>query len=162
VDRADQYCGCYRFRRRSYKWWKKLFFWLMEVAVVNSYILYSLDKKECGETLQIHLSYRGNLITQLVGNVRNRNSRKRGRPSSSDLEERLNGKMHFIMQNEKNQHRIAWFAPEEMRKGEGEKPFSAVRHAKGSLDFILEIASRSITLKKIINKNKQKHFNYFM
>jgi len=48
-----------------------------------------------------------------------------------------------------------------MRKVEGEKPFSTVKHARGSLDFILEIASRSITL-KIINKNKQKHFNYFM
>jgi hypothetical protein len=36
-----------------------------------------------------------------VGNVRNRDSRKRGRPSSSDLEERLNGKMHFMMHNEK-------------------------------------------------------------
>jgi hypothetical protein len=81
------------------KRWKKLFFWLMEVAVVNSYILYSLDKKVRGEKLQTHLSYRRNLITQLVGNVRNRNSRKKGRPSSSDLGERLNGKMHFIMQN---------------------------------------------------------------
>jgi hypothetical protein len=69
----------------------------MEVAVVNSYIFYSLDKKESGEKLQIHPSYKRNLITQLVGNVRSRNSRKRGRPSSSDLEERLNGKMHFIM-----------------------------------------------------------------
>jgi len=49
-----------------------------------------------------------------------------------------------------------------MRKVEGEKPFSIVKHARGSLDFILEIASRSITLKKIINKNKQNHFNYFM
>jgi hypothetical protein len=76
VDRADQYCGCYGFARRSYKWWKKLFFWLMEVAVVNSYIPYSLDKKESGQTLQTHLSYRRNLITQLVGNVRNRNSRR--------------------------------------------------------------------------------------
>jgi hypothetical protein len=81
----------------------------MEVAVVNSYILYSLDKKESGEKLQTHLSYRRNLITQLVGNVRNRNSRKRGRPSSSDLEEKLNGKMHFITQSKKkNQQRIAW------------------------------------------------------
>jgi hypothetical protein len=52
VDRADQYCGCYRFTRRSYKWWKKLFFWLTEVAIVNSYILYSLDKKESGKKLQ--------------------------------------------------------------------------------------------------------------
>jgi hypothetical protein len=55
------------------------------------------------------------------------------------------------MQNKKkNQQRIAWFAAEEMRKEEGEKPFSTVRHARGSLDFILEIASRSIALKKII------------
>jgi len=87
----------------------------MEVAVVNSYILYSLDKKESGEELQTQLCYRRNLITQLVGNVRKRNSRKRGRPSSSDLEERLNGKMHFIMQNKKKeQQTIAWFAAEEM------------------------------------------------
>jgi hypothetical protein len=49
-----------------------------------------------------------------------------------------------------------------MRKVGGAKPFSTVQHARGSLDFILEIASRSITLKKIINKNEQKHFNYFM
>jgi hypothetical protein len=49
-----------------------------------------------------------------------------------------------------------------MRKLEGEKPFTTVKHARGSLEFILEIASRSITLKKITNKNKQKHFNYFM
>jgi len=61
-----------------------------------------------------------------------------------------------------NQQRTAWFAAKDMRKVEGEKPFSTVKHARGSLDFILEIASRSITLKKIINKNKQKHFNYFM
>jgi hypothetical protein len=39
-----------------------------------------------------------------------------------------------------------------MRKVEGEKPFSTVKHATGSLGFILEIASRSITHKKIINK----------
>jgi len=42
---------------------------------------------------------------------------------------------------------------------EGEKPFSTVKHARGSLDFILEIASSSITLNKTINKNKQQHLN---
>jgi hypothetical protein len=120
----------------------------LEVAVVNSYILYSFHKKESGEKLRTHLSYRRNLITQLVGNVSNRNSRKKGRPSSSDLEERLNGKMHFIMQ--KNQRKIAWFAEEKMRKGERNNPFATMRHARESLDFILEIASRSITK---INRN---------
>jgi hypothetical protein len=38
------------------------------------------DDKESGEKFQTRLSYRRNFITQLVGNVRNRNSRKRGRP----------------------------------------------------------------------------------
>ena len=40
VDRADQFTVYYSFVRRSIKWWRKVFFWLMEVAVVNSYILY--------------------------------------------------------------------------------------------------------------------------
>ena len=35
VDRADQYTVYYSFIRRSVKWWRKVFFWLMEVAVVN-------------------------------------------------------------------------------------------------------------------------------
>ena len=37
VDRADQYTVYYSFVRRSVKWWRKVFFWMMEVAVVNSY-----------------------------------------------------------------------------------------------------------------------------
>jgi hypothetical protein len=56
------------------------------------------------------------------------------------------------MEEKKKQERIAWFAAEEMRMEEGEKRFSTVRQARGSLDFILEIASRSTALKRIINK----------
>ena len=40
VDRLDQRMSYYQFMRKSVKWWRKVFFWLMEVAVVNSYILY--------------------------------------------------------------------------------------------------------------------------
>ena len=40
VDRADQFTVYYSFIRRSLKWWKKVFFWSMEVAAVNSYLLY--------------------------------------------------------------------------------------------------------------------------
>jgi hypothetical protein len=40
----------------------------MEAALMNSYILYLLDKKESGEKLQTHLSYRRNLTIQVVGN----------------------------------------------------------------------------------------------
>ena len=40
VDKADQYTAYYAFVRKSRKWWRKLFFWLFEVTLVNSYILY--------------------------------------------------------------------------------------------------------------------------
>ena len=42
------------------------------------------------------LTYRQQLVEQLVGNIRNKCSKKRGRPSSLDLEERLNKQQHFI------------------------------------------------------------------
>ena len=40
VDLADQYTTYYSFVRKSRKWWEKVCFWLLEVATVNSYILY--------------------------------------------------------------------------------------------------------------------------
>ena len=39
VDKADQHTVYYSFIRRSHKWWV---FWLFEVTLVNSYILYQL------------------------------------------------------------------------------------------------------------------------
>jgi len=39
VDRFDHYCSSYAFTRKSLKWWRKTFFWLVKVAVINSFIL---------------------------------------------------------------------------------------------------------------------------
>lgn len=100
VDRADHYCGSYALQRKSIKWWRKMFFWLIEVSIVNSFILYNLDRQEHGNKQARQLQYRKNLVKQLVGDVRNTHSKKRGRPSSCNHEERLNNKPHFIMQKE--------------------------------------------------------------
>lgn len=104
VDRADHYCGSYAFTRKTVKWWRKLFFWLLEVSIVNSYHLFSMDRKERNLNSISHLKFRRNLIDQLVANVRN-TSRKRGRPSKTDTEERLNGKPHFIMKRQDSSHK---------------------------------------------------------
>ena len=42
VDIADQHSVYYRFIRKTVKWWKKIAFWLIEMSMVNSYILYKL------------------------------------------------------------------------------------------------------------------------
>ena len=40
VDWLDQRMSYYSFARKSVRWWRKVFFWLVEVMVVNAYTLY--------------------------------------------------------------------------------------------------------------------------
>jgi len=48
VDRSDQMLSYYTFSRKRVKWWKKLFFHLLYLAVVNAHILYKKSsKKKC-------------------------------------------------------------------------------------------------------------------
>ena len=67
VDKADHYCRSYAFLRKTVKWWRKMFFWLFEVAIVNSFILYNVQRKEKGLRIVTHKKYRKNLVIQLVG-----------------------------------------------------------------------------------------------
>ena len=41
VDKQDQFLSYYGFSRRTVKWWKKVFFHLLDTAVVNAYITYT-------------------------------------------------------------------------------------------------------------------------
>ena len=69
-DRADQMVGYYGHQtRRSTKWWKKLFFWAMEIAMMNSFIMFKDTRprpfqKNAGRALTF-LNFKKNLIKQL-------------------------------------------------------------------------------------------------
>lgn len=91
VDIADQYISSYAFTRKSVKWWRKVFFWLLETAIVNAYLLYNMNQ---GQGKERQRKFRKDLVRGLVGNVRN--SKKRGRPSDIQDDERLNGKLHVL------------------------------------------------------------------
>ena len=98
VDRADQYTAYYSFIRRSVKWWRKVFFWLMEVAVVNSYILY-----KCSTVRPLsHREYRSSVVRSLATSYvqtappRGPGRRPRPRSSRSGDPERLNRQPHFM------------------------------------------------------------------
>ena len=41
VDKSDQLLSYYGFSHRTVKWWRRGFFHLIDLAVVNSYVLYS-------------------------------------------------------------------------------------------------------------------------
>lgn len=93
VDRADQLAASYCFLRKSFKWWRKLFFWGLEICSINSYTLYKITELQKNKIPMTHHDFVSTLVRQLVGNFRE-GSLARGRPSSTDVEERLNGKFH--------------------------------------------------------------------
>ena len=72
VEVFDQLVATYRILRKTRKWWKTLFFDLVDVAVVNSFLLYRSWGAQYAEFLQIpsnlsHLEFRECLIRDLVG-----------------------------------------------------------------------------------------------
>ncbi|CAH0391283.1 unnamed protein product [Bemisia tabaci] len=70
---------------------------LLEVSVVNSFLLYNMNQLNKGLKYLNHRKFQESLITQLVGDVRNSPvNLKRGRRSTADNEERLDGRQHFV------------------------------------------------------------------
>ena len=58
VDQADQMLSYYGFTHRTVKWWRRAFFHLLNVSVLNAYILYQQQQvKKCThEQFQIELA----------------------------------------------------------------------------------------------------------
>lgn len=97
VDRSDHFVSSYQFIRRTKKWYRKTFFWLFEVGIINSYLLYKQIQEKHNSKPLTHKAFRHELVKSLVGEkVASRPiARKRGRPAQGPLDERLNGR-HFL------------------------------------------------------------------
>jgi hypothetical protein len=51
----------FKFLHKSVKWWRKIF-WLLEVMVINAYIIYKELARRRGERPITHLAFRRRLI----------------------------------------------------------------------------------------------------
>ena len=89
VDRADQLISYYLHLHRSLKWWKKIFFHLLETSFWNSYIIYkaSVDKPLSSG------KYRLQIVHGLVDGHERQNNRVGRRPA--DMPNRLLAR-HFV------------------------------------------------------------------
>ena len=79
VDKADRMANSYTASRRTWKWTKKLFFHLLDLAILNSYILFS----SCGEKKISHRDFRLTLIREMLARAghERRSSMPVGRPA---------------------------------------------------------------------------------
>lgn len=76
VDKFGQYMANYLISQKSRRWWLKLFYYMIDTAVINSFILY----KECCNTIS-QLEFRSKLTDELIINF---SSRKKQTSSPQD------------------------------------------------------------------------------
>ena len=95
VDKADQYSSYYSFTKKSVKWWRKLMFWLLEVGIVNSYIVYRCTVEKPLSSV----NYRRQIILVLCENLPTTNiNRQRMRSSREDVQ--FQGR-HYVERRER-------------------------------------------------------------
>ena len=82
----------YQFVHKSVKWWRKVFFGMIEVVVVNSYILYSSHTDNRRKLS--HKEFRRELVMSLCEQQRSTRSHRTPRRQQDQSLERLRGS-HF-------------------------------------------------------------------
>lgn len=119
----------------------------MKISLVNSYILYKLEKTEKGEKPLSHLRFLKTLVEELGGSYR----QQREQASTSHFDEiRLNGKLHVILKGQKG---TARFAPTVTRLEVGGKFRITVIRVLINLGCILATVLQNITPKLITECN---------
>ena len=96
VDRMDQMMAYYSFQRKSIKWWRKVFFWVLEVMVNNAHILY---KAHTSSPRKLTMKeFRREIAVQLCHDICRRDPSSYSRTDQSL--ERLRGQ-HFLQKGRK-------------------------------------------------------------
>ena len=112
VDWGDQLQTCYNVGRRSRKWWKRIFFYLLECSILNAYILDKFvrpaEHAAAGRQKRDMLQFREDLIDQLIGSFSSR--RRPGRPPSVEQDRLIPSLGHYPEFDEQRGRCVVCFA----------------------------------------------------
>lgn len=72
VDRFDQYMATYSVAQKSRWWWLKLFYYMLDTSIVNSYLLYKSSCANYRKKPISALEFRSTLTDQLIANISSR------------------------------------------------------------------------------------------
>lgn len=92
VDLLDSHIGRYRIPLRSKKWYLRIFFHLVDVAIINAFLLYQRAKKETNVPSRMTQWEFRLQIAETLCLIGTSTEKKRGRPSSSQLEHEIEAK----------------------------------------------------------------------
>lgn len=100
-DKADQMVSYYgNHKRKSMKWWKKLFYWIIEITQVNAHIIYCLLHADNPKKMTLK-AFKEKLVDSFAeeaaarGWPLNESTRPGRRPREADEVERVSG-LHLV------------------------------------------------------------------
>lgn len=119
-DRVDQSVSYYgQFTRKTRKWWKRIFLWLLEICQTNAYILHSLTRAPDTRKLSLR-TFKRNLIAQLeemaVVSLPPSTSETRLGPGKPSLLEKFVGNKHLIKHVTADRNCVVCSTPENRRR----------------------------------------------
>lgn len=87
VDRFDQLSSYYPVGRKSVKWWRYIFRFLLQTAVINSWIIYATSHRPRPKSLSLgHLEFRLEISTALLkGNIVRKRKQSDLQPSTQGV-----------------------------------------------------------------------------
>lgn len=91
VDHMDSFLGRYRIRIKSRKWYIRIFYHLLDLAVINAWIIYKKNAKNVPKKDILNLGTFRNELAFVLCNMGAAKGKK-GRPSSSLLENEIQAK----------------------------------------------------------------------
>jgi hypothetical protein len=116
----------------------------LKASIINAYLLYVESCKNSNSNPISHIKFRREPVMALVGDFRQGGGvSTRGRTSTCDNQQRLNGMLHVIIQRKNT--KIAQRAPNEMCQVEGRKQRTFVKHVIVIQIFTWERVSKDIT-----------------
>lgn len=93
VDRNDKHCIYYSFVGKTLKWWRKLFFYFLKCATINSYILHKEIAAKPLTALEFHRSViEAVVLEHMPNNMRTSVGHLRLGPTPT----RLNRRLHLL------------------------------------------------------------------
>ena len=122
-DHLDQMISYYNnFDRKTHKWWKRIFMWILEVSQINSFIIYTLSRPRDSKVISLK-SFKDSLISQLEEKaVSMYNAEKdfvpkpKGRPSIPTAAERLSNKRHLVIYDANDRNCVFCSKPKERKR----------------------------------------------
>ena len=106
VDKSDQFLAYHNVLRKTVRYWKTLFYHLVDIAIVNAFVIYNIKATEIGAKNVTENDFRDTLVLQII-NKYGRNKRGEsgpGRPCKSECRVKHGSKVFDLSQKARCQY----------------------------------------------------------